>query len=216
MTDDRKSAAALIAGMTASIITMAFHPSGGSPEHFESIARLNVVVHSLALLFLPVLFLGALGLTQRLSAPNRLSLSALVFYGFAEVAITIAATASGLLYTGLMHHLHTADPAMRDTWNAALQLAAHLNQSFALVFVVAASIAIVLWSAAILKSRVMAHALGIYGCILGPLTILAVLSGHIKLNVHGFGAIILGQAIWFFAAGIQLWRMKNIDSPISA
>jgi hypothetical protein len=74
---------------------------------------------------------------------------------------------------------------------------------------VASSVAIVLWSAAILNSTVFARALGIYGCILGPLTIMAVLSGHIRLNVHGFGLVVLGQAIWFITAVIQLWQQNH-------
>src|ERR1700744_3753356 len=209
MTDDRKSALALIAGMTGSIITMAFHPHGAiSAEQFDAIARLNVTVHALALFCTPIIFLGTLGLTQRLGSRNRLALSALVFFGFADVGVMIAAIASGLLMTGLMHHAHDATPNTVDSYRAALQLVGHINQSFALIFVVASSIAITLWSVAILKGTTFARALGTYGCILGPITVLAVLSGHIRLNVHGFGLIVLGQAAWFIVAGVQLWR-KN-------
>lgn len=207
MTDDRKSALALIAGMTGSIITMAFHPHGAlSAEQFDNIAWLNVTVHALALFCTPIIFLGTIGLTQRLDSRNRLALSALVFFGFADVAVMIAATASGLLMTGLMHHVHSAAPSMADSYRVALQLIGHINQSFALIFVIASSIAITLWSVAILKGTTFARALGTYGCILGLISILAVVSGHIRLDVHGFGLIVLGQAAWFIIVGVQLWR----------
>jgi len=211
MTDNRLSGLAFFIGMTGTIITMAFHPTAhdlGSPEHSASMMQLNVAVHSLALICVPILFLGALGLTQRLAAPNRLALSALVMFGFAEVAVMIAAAASGLVAPGLFHHM-SADPGMADTWRAILTLNGHLNQAFALIFVVASSIAIVLWSAAILKGNTFSRPMGIYGCILGPLTILAVLSGHVRLNVHGFGLVVLSQAVWFIAAGVLLWKEKN-------
>lgn len=216
MTDDRKSAVALIVGMTGSIITMALHPHGAmSAEQFDAVARLNMAVHALALFCTPIIFLGTLGLTQRLAARNRLAVSALVFFGFADVAIMIAATASGLLYTGLAQHAHSATASTVDSYNVALQLVGHINQSFAMIFVVASSMAIVLWSVSILKGTNFARALGTYGCILGPITVLAVLSGHIRLNVHGFGLIVLGQAVWFVIAGVQLWRknQSGADAP---
>jgi len=212
MTDDRKSGLALIAGMTGSIITMALHPTGhdfSAPEHAASMMQLSVAVHTLALVCIPILFLGVLGLTQRLASPNRLALSGLVLFGFAEVAAMIAAAASGLVAPGLFHHMADAAPGAADAWRAALTLNGHLNQAFALVYVVASSIAIVLWSVAILRSRSFSRLLGIYGCVLGPLTVIAVLSGHVRLDVHGFGLIILGQAAWLITAGVLLFREKN-------
>ncbi|MBZ5508513.1 MAG: hypothetical protein LAO78_23900 [Acidobacteriia bacterium] len=214
MADNRMSGMALIAGMAGSIITMAFHPTGHdlvTPEHSASMMQLNVVVHSLALVCIPILFMGALGLTQRLASPNRLALAGLVLFGFAEVAVMIAAVASGLVAPGLFHHM-AADPGMADIWRAVLTLNGHLNQAFAQVYVVASSAAIVLWSAAILRSGTFSRPLGLYGCILGPLTVIAVLSGHIRLNVHGFGLVILGQALWLITAGVLLCKEEPAQS----
>lgn len=213
------SGAALITGVIGSIITMAFHPTAHNlmpPDQFAHGARISIATHALALLVMPVFFLGALGLSRRLMSPNRLALAALVFYGFGVTAVLSAAVFGGIVSPDLIHQMITAPASMRDIWNAAIHFDGALNQAFAMMFVVATSIAILLWSTAILRSNSFARALGIYGCIFAPLTILAVLSGHIRLNVHGFGAIILGQAIWFFSAGVQLWRDKNITLPIAA
>lgn len=214
MTDDRKSGIALITGMAGTIITMALHPTGHdlTSGNAAFMMQLNVAVHTLALVCVPILFVGALGLTQRLASPNRLALSGLVLFGFAEVAVMIAAAASGLITPGLIHHMSEAGPAAADTWRAVMALNGHLNQAFALIFTVASSVAIVIWSAAILKSSIFNRALGIYGCILGPLTILGVLSGHVRLNVHGFGLVILGQAIWFITAGVLLCRQSTREA----
>ena len=212
MTDDRKSGMALIAGMLGTIITMALHPTGHdltTPGHSEAMSQLNVAVHSLALICLPILFLGAMGLTKRLNMPDRMALAGLVVYGFAEVAVMIAAVASGLIAPGLIHHMLAADPGTASAWSAVLALDGHINQAFAMVFVVASSVAIVLWSAAILKNKTFVRALGVYGCVLGPVTILAVVSGHLRLNVHGFGLVVLLQAIWFITAAVQLWRTND-------
>lgn len=88
-------------------------------------------------------------------------------------------------------------------------MSGHLNQAFAQVYVVASSAAIVLWSAAILRPGNFSRSLGVYGCILGPLTVIAVHSGHIRLNVHGFGMIVVSQAVWFISAGVLLWKEKQ-------
>jgi hypothetical protein len=202
------SAIAFFIGMTGTIITMALHPTSqdvAGSANASHMMQLNIAVHALALVCVPILFLGALGLTRRLAAPNRLALSALVLYGFAQVAVMIAAAASGLIAPELFHHM-AANPGMADMWRAVLALNGHLNQAFAMIFVVASSVAIVLWSAAILRSGTFSRPLGIYGCILGPLTLIAVLSGHVRLNVHGFGMVIVGQAIWFISAGVLLWN----------
>src|ERR1051325_78194 len=122
MTDDRKSGLALIAGMTGTIITMALHPTGHdltAPGHAATMMQLHVAVHTLALVCIRIVFLGALRLTQRLASPNRLALSGLVLFGFAEVAVMIAAAASGLIAPGLFHHMADAGPAAAEAWRAA-------------------------------------------------------------------------------------------------
>ena len=113
MTDDRKSGLAFFTGMTGTIITMALHPTGRDlvgAGTLRSMMQLNIAVHSLALVCIPIVFLGALGLTRRLAAPDRLALGGLVVFGFAEVAVMIAATASGLVAPGLFHHIGCTIP----------------------------------------------------------------------------------------------------------
>src|SRR5207302_6611267 len=100
-------------------------------------------------------------------------------------------------------------PAATDMWRVAFRYNGEVNQAYALVFVVASSVAIVLWSAAILRGRVFDRGVGYYGCILGPATLALVLSGHLSLGVHGFGMIVLGQTIWFVIAAVLLWRTNG-------
>ena len=52
-----------------------------------------------------------------------------------------------------------------------------INQAFAKIFVVASSTAIVLWSLLIVKSRALSAAIGIYGLLLGPAVIIAMITG---------------------------------------
>jgi hypothetical protein len=105
-----------------------------------------------------------------------------------------------------------AAPEAKELWKAMLEYNAHLNQAFAKIFVYASSTSIVLWSVSIVRSRVLAAGVGVYGLVLGAVTMLALASGHVRLDVHGMGAVVLGQALWYIAAGVALWRLERVRS----
>ena len=212
MTRERASGLALIAGTAAMIVTMLFHPTAHdlfAPGAFDAGARRNVLAHSLALSGLPLSFLGALGLTRRLTRAPSLALGGLVLYGFACVGVMIAAVASGLVATDLAGEIVAAGGKANETQAALFHFNGSLNQAFAKVYVVGSSLAILAWSLAILRGGELARALGVYGCVLAPVTLFALLSGHVQLDVHGFGAIVLGQALWLASCGTLLLRHKG-------
>ena len=209
MTDDKKGGIALIAASLAGILTMSLHPTVrdlSAPDKLAPMALLLVAVHALAVASMPVLFLGALALSRRLASPDRLALAALVVYGFALAAVLVAAVVDGFVVPSLAREIMTAPPPATEEW-----LIAHynglLNQSFARVFLVASSTSIVLWSVSILRSRTLAPSVAIYGLLVGPAVIAAVVSG-LRLDPHGAGSLILAQSLWFIVVGTLLWRFK--------
>jgi hypothetical protein len=212
MTDDRRGGIALIAGAAGAIVTMSIHPSGHdlfAPDQFATMARLAVVAHALALATVPVSFLGAMALSRRVSTPERLALAALVTYAFASVAVMSAAVVSGLVGPTLVRRILAAEPEAKPGWEIAFRYNGLLNQAFARVYVVASAAAIVLWSASILRSGALARGVGICGCLVGPAILIALLSGHLTLGVHGFGLVVLAQASWFIAVGTLLCRFRE-------
>jgi len=62
------------------------------------------------------------------------------------------------------------------------------------------------------KDRALLIAIGLYGLRFGPVLVIAMMRGGLSLDVHGFGLIIFGQAIWFIVAGILLCRAQPSDS----
>ena len=209
MTDNRMSGLALILGSAGAIITMALHPTGHDlqvPGQLTPVMHMVVAVHALALICLPIMFLGAWGLSRRLAAPNRISMMALVFYGFATVAVMNAAAVSGFMSGYIAEQMAKPDSAMHEMWHAMFHYNGQLNQAFAMLYVVAASVAILLWSAAMLKQKNFSTSAGIYGCILCPVTIVAVMSGRVTLGVHGFGMIVLCEAILVGVCQVMLMR----------
>jgi hypothetical protein len=218
MTDDRKSGFALMLAVGGLLIIMMFHPTGGrsTAGEFDSTVRRNMIVHSLALACIPLLFLGTLGIYRRLAAPDRLSLSALVLYAFAMVAVMNAAVANGFSGSYLWQKLHTADAASPQSSMSSDVLRAlsgynfSVNQAFALVFVVASSAAILLWSIETLRKGSFPRALGVYGCVVGAFGALGVLTGHSMSTVHGFGGLaMLSQGVWYIGAGVSLLKSKT-------
>jgi hypothetical protein len=214
MTKDRLGGLALIAGSVAGIVTMSQHPTAEdlfAPGQLESAARMLVLVHALALVSLPMLFLGALVLWKRLGSNDGCAIAGLVLYAFAMVAVMNAAVFDGLVTASIAPRISAATPTASEGWRIAFMYNGHLNQAFARVFVVASTAAIVLWSVSIIRNGALARALGWYGCVLGAITLVAVFPGHLRLDPHGFGLIVLGQAVWFISAGAQLWRSGSND-----
>jgi hypothetical protein len=213
------SGLALIVGSVGMIITMSLHPTGRfDPGQVEPMLHKLIAVHALALACVPILFVGAWGMSHKMASPDRMAMAALAVYTFALLAVMNAAVADGLVTPGVIRQIVAAGstPGAGDGWRTVLRYNFFVNQGFAQVFVVASSFAIGLWSIAILRSGVMARGLGIYGCLLGLATLVAMFSGRLHLDAHGFGMIIFGQAVWYIAAGASLLRMKEPAAIVSA
>src|SRR5262245_39654392 len=214
MNEQRMGGGALISAALGLIVTMGLHPTGHDlfePGRYEAMARLAVAVHALAIATLPLSFLGALVLTRRLSVP--LGLGALVVYGIATLAGVVAAASGGFVAPELAGAALAAEPAARDGWNQLLEYNHMLNQAFASILVVGSSAAIALWSLEIVKSGALARWVGVYGLGTGLLAVLAHLSGHLRLDVHGFGLVVLVQSVWFVSVGVLLWRAAAGRAP---
>ena len=216
MTDNRLSGVAMIAGQVGLILTLSLHPSGKiSPTEVDQMVHKLIEVHSIALAGLPLMILGALGLSSFLSFSSRLSVAAFVIYSFA-----IAASLSGIVIDGLvMPHIlpHLADAAKAaaaggqpsaaasgagDIWRALIKYNAYLDMAFVQLSLVATAVAVMTWSVAMLRAT-FPRPTAIYGLILGVISLVAVFSGALR-SEHALMIIIFGQATWFLLVGGSL------------
>jgi hypothetical protein len=214
MTDTRLGGAAMIAAAIAGIIIMAVHPASHgllTPGQFSTVAAIGEAVHIVAIITLPIAFLGALALARHMDSPNRVAMSALAIYGFALVAIMSAATFSGLVAIPSLQRV-VEQPQSAGEWRGFATYSGVVNQGFARIYTILVSIAIALWSIQIVRTRILPRAAGIYGLVVAPVIFVAVASGHVRLDVHGFGAVVLLQAIWFVSAGTALYRANRSNS----
>ncbi len=191
------------------IITMIFHPGGKiAPEQLEQMIRLNIGVHSLALASIPVLLLGAWGMSRRLDGGDCIAWAGLVLFGLASVAVMSAGMLNGLVAPGLMRKIVAATPETRDSWQMMLSYNFQVNQAFARVYSMGASLAILLWSGAILRYRTLGMGVAIYGIVLGVATAAGIGSGLLTPDRHGFAVLIFGQAIWFLLVASGMWGLE--------
>jgi len=211
MTDNRKSGIALIAGSTGGIATMAIHPIAGgvmTAAQIDWLALVSGIAHGLAIVSMLLLFLGACGITLSMAAPDRIAFAGIVVFGFACVGIVAAATVSGFVIPAIMQHMARDVKENMRTWQIVIEGIFQINQACARIYSVAASVAVILWSASILKNGRLGRGIGIYGCIVSVLIIVGVGVGHLRLNVHGMAVVWLGQAIWFIGVGWQMLSMR--------
>jgi hypothetical protein len=164
--------------------------------------------HSIGIVGVVVAFLGAWGLTLRLNSSDRLALVGLVANGVGVGAVSalIAAAISGYIEPNIMLRMTRDLPAAASQWRIAIAVLFQVNQAFARIFAVAACGAVFFWSAAAFRNERLGRGLATCGCVIAPLIIVGILIGHLRLDVHGFAAIVVAQAIWFAGAGAQLWR----------
>jgi hypothetical protein len=182
----------------------------------EQIALPSAIVHALAMIATLALLLGSVGLTRQLasedatSQPDRLAFTGLIVFAFSVVAIPQATSVSGFIVPSLWKKMFQDSAANASLWQIIVTAVFQFNQTFSAIYSMAASAAIVLWSISSLRHGGLSRAIAIYGCILPPIVIVLIAVGHLRLDVHGMGAVVLVHAVWFATVGIQLRRRDPI------
>jgi hypothetical protein len=144
-------------------------------------------------------------LTLHLRERRDLAVTGFIFYALASMSVVVAAAMSGLVFPAVLRGVQQADAPARVIVTSLLRYTGLVNQAFAAIYVVFTGIAILLWSSAMLASRHLPRALAHYGLVLGVLLVAGVLSGHLALGIHGFGAVVLGVGIWMMWSAHRLW-----------
>ena len=102
-----------------------------------------------------------------------------------------------------------ADQATTSALNPVLRLCREANTVCAKADVVWASGAILLWSIALLRHRGFALAAGIVGLICGIIPLALLATGHLPMNVRGFGTFVLLQGVFAAAAAAGVMMVRK-------
>ena len=209
MKRDLASGLLLITGAASGVAVMLLHPTGHElmdPENGARLARLNAFVHGLALAAMPAIFLGLTGLRRR-AGSSDLATAALVAYGWGCVAVMGAAVASGFVAPGVIEHIVAKEGSKIP--DAFLLYTGLWNRAFAKVNVVASSLGILLFSAAILRAGAAWRAAGSAGAMLSGFILVLFFAGHVGVDVHGFGIVTFAQSAWLIWVGVLLAATKD-------
>jgi hypothetical protein len=177
------------------------------------VSLINRSVHALAIAGTIATVFGLVGLRRQLGERRGLGDAGLVAYGFGAVAVMFAAIASGFVATQLAGYMIQAGgEAVRATWEPLLDYNFAVNQANTKVFVVAGSAGITLFSLAMMRIPRFGRALGLTGLVVGTAAIVATISG-LRMDIHGFGAIVLGHGIWLIWTGTRLLQPGGPREP---
>lgn len=202
ITREAVAAAALAAGSMLCLVVMLLHPSGHDlidGDRVQAVRR-DRLVHGVAIGAIVMQTFGTLGITRRVArASLGLAEFAQIAQATAAVAGLLAAVASGFVAPGLLALRSDGPPP--ELW----QLNWQANQAFAAIYVFATAAATTAWSLAGSGGRLPRWVCA-FGATAAPLAATMLAIGHLRLGIHGFGSVLLGQAIWTIGAAHALWR----------
>jgi hypothetical protein len=201
-------------GSILMVVFIAMHPSmhGHDSEDFiEEIVRgaaFNGFVHGVIMVISGVVLLGLLGFADRLGMSRLVSRAGLVAYGVGWLSSLGAAAVHGFVVPGVVSWHEGGTPTIEQL-SPILGLCAVTGSLLAQIDMVGMSVAAVLWSILLLRRAGATRAIGVLGLLCGLLPLLALVTGHLPMSLHGFGTFILAQAIWYLAIAIQLVRGRT-------
>jgi hypothetical protein len=206
---------AVLVGSLAVLGVMALHPTGADvlADHSGTgrVVALARAVHAVAIGAVALLLVGMAALSWRLRAQVELSATAFVCFALASFAVLCAAVMSGLVSPALLDHLPPDGTALRDVAMQQLHYTGLLNQAFAKVYVGLAGAAFVLWALAMRRDAAFPRVLVWYSIVAGALPVIGVMVGHLRLNVTGFGLVMLLHTTWMMGAAFTMRRPPVTD-----
>src|SRR5262245_62051538 len=201
--DGGRGAGWVIAGASvAMVVFMAMHPTVHSPR--------SSFVHGALIATMAVLIVGFWVFAERLAmgGTGLLARGGLVAYVLGAVAGMGAAAINGIVVPALIAEYDLGGAGMNESWRALTHFLHTTNWVLAEMMVVGSSVAVVLWSLALLRRGGGWRAIGFAGLVCGVLPVAALAAGRLPMSVHGFGAFVLVQAVWGVAVGVAMVRGK--------
>jgi hypothetical protein len=207
------SGALLVGTSILSLALMLHHPSVATGAHGTSAAiaelartgSLARVVHGGLIALLAVQAFAYVELAERLGWGRRVVRAAVVAYAAGFVAMIGATLISGFVVPRLADRYEASGTGDVEAVRAVLVACTAGNRTLAEFAAIAMSVAIALWSGALLdRSRTVAA----LGLLSGVVPAAALLTGALHLEVSGMTLVVLLQGVWNVAVGAALLRRR--------
>ncbi|HEX3467381.1 MAG TPA: hypothetical protein VHT05_04815 [Candidatus Elarobacter sp.] len=209
--DGEVAGAVLAIAALASIFVLAHHPTGGHRQVAALVAEIvrfapqDQAVHGAMIALVAGLLFALTVFSLRRGLRDQLVLAALIAYAIGVLALTGAALVDGFIVPSVSAAYAT------DVSTAAAEAVALLRLCFAAIQaatglgLVAQSVAIVLWSAGLVRSAGWTRVVGVLGlpAALYPPALLAM---HGAITAHMLVGLVAAQAIWYLGVAVLLLR----------
>lgn len=200
---------ALLVACALMIITMVLHPSGGSIANIKHISSVNIISHSIAIAAMPVCLFGFWGLSSLLNREALLSRLGLAVMVPALFAAVLAAAVNGLALIFFVNDFKDAGADILPMVKIVMRYNTALNHAFDYIFISGTCAAMLLWSAAIIKTSVAGKWLGWLGLVVSVVSLMFMFSGSDMVCLQGFRLFVLGFAVWTIAAALEMNRVAR-------
>jgi hypothetical protein len=195
-----------------SVLFMAYHPTI-HPHHTDDlfaemnkVAFANRIVHGFLIALTGVLVCGFSCLASRLGFSSSVVRAGFVAYVMGSIAISAAALINGFMLPDLVLRYEGRPKEALEIMTHLLDWGGVVSHLCSKMGVLAMSIAIVLWSMTLVGRPGATRAAGLFGCVGGAALGIALLAGHLHMDVHGMLAFVLTQTIWSLMVAVQLIR----------
>ena len=159
-------------------------------------------MHGLLLAVVLAQLIGQAGLASRLGSQRLVVQGAFIAQLAGAFALTGAAVVNGFALSFVAGRMVAAGFTSPEQVKPILWVLAGLAEAWAQVGTAAWALALGLWGAAVWRQQ---RGLGLIALPL-MLVPLAGGLGLLPLDVIGFGAVVVAQALWAAAAGVLVWR----------
>jgi hypothetical protein len=209
----RPAGIVILAGSILSVFAMAHHPSvsaSGAAAMAEMAreAGLAGLVHGTLIAMMVAMIYGFWVFAERLDLSAGVVRLGTVSYVAGVGAMIGAALISGFVVAALGASYAGAEAGAIEAASPVLAFGHAANQALAKLGVIAMSAAILLWSVRLTGRTGADRAIGWLGVAIGVLPAALLLSGQLRLDVAGMGAVVIAQGVWNVAVGTQLIRRR--------
>lgn len=209
-TFEKRAGIALIIFIILLLCTMVLHPAGGNIEYLIKITGVIVTTHSIAILSLPVGWIGFWGLTRRIGTNHTGSMLAFAMASLGLVAVLLAAAANGLILPIFLQHYKDADPETITAIKPILRYSFAINHAFDYIYTGAFCLAILGWSISILLTGKLSKWIGWLGIAISIAVVVIVVSGIAVNSLQGMRIFVSTIVIWILLAGIALYKQQEV------
>lgn len=199
-------------GQLLAVGFMAIHPSvhgsdlASAVDELAGMATRSAVVHGALIAIMLVVLHGFIGMSGYLGWHLGRVRAGVIAYAAGVVCMLGATLPSGFLIPRIAIRYADRPDADLEALRPVITLCHDLNQVLAQIGTVAWSAAILAWSCALLGRGRFARAFAVLGMLVSVVTVAGLLGGHLRLHVHGMGAVIAAHAVW--SAGVAVWMLR--------